>query len=55
MSIQIAGLYKLSRILKCKEREVRSIGRTNQPEQNHRELIESNAFFKACSKSRQTL
>jgi hypothetical protein len=54
-SLQIAVRYKLNRILKCKEREVRSTGRTNQLEQNHREQIESNDFFKVSSKSRQTL
>ena len=53
-SLQIAGGCKLNPILKCKEREVRSTGRTNQLEQNHREQIESNDFFKASSKSRQT-
>ncbi|HKX51443.1 MAG TPA: hypothetical protein VJQ48_13520, partial [Candidatus Binatia bacterium] len=54
-SLQIAGPYKLSRILNCKEREVRSTGRTNRLQQSHREQSENSDFFKACSKSRQTL
>jgi hypothetical protein len=54
-SLQIAVRYKLNRILKRRGRELRSTGRTNRLEQNHREQIGSNDFFKASSKSRQTL